>query len=78
MRYVPHDPAGQHFQDVVLDYWDLVQTRYHTLRALMLLRGEAFTMPGLTPQQQAIQELEAGHRLNNHLMAEVEHVKEEE
>lgn len=78
MRYIPYDPEGGHYGDVVLDYWDLVQVRYHMLRALKLLRGEdTVTRPGLTRMEQAIEELEAGHRLNNHLMAEIEHVEEE-
>ena len=76
-KYVSHDPESQYYNDVVLGYWDLVQVRYHMLRALKLLQGEAFTHPGMTPQQHAIEELEAGHRLANHLMAEIEHVKEE-
>lgn len=71
-------PEGGDYEDedIVVDYWDLVQVRYHMLRALKLLRGEGILYGGTTFEQQAMEELEAGHRLNNHLMAEVQHVRE--
>ncbi len=77
MNYEPFDPIGGEYDQVVMDYWDLIQVRYHMLRALKILRGEEVLMyPDMTREENAIWELEAGHKLNNHLTAEVEHIRE--
>lgn len=84
MKYEPyerrHDDPDWENQQIVLHYWDLVQVRYHVLRALKVLRGdEDFVLGrrGRTRDAVAIEELEAAHRLNNHLCNEAEFVKEE-
>jgi hypothetical protein len=76
VKYESYTPDHDACADIVLAYWDLVQVRYHMLRALKLLRGEGMEYAGMTYEEQAMEELEMGHRLNNHLMAEIEHVKE--
>lgn len=79
-EFNPSDsPGSPEYAQIAIDYWDLVQVRYHMLRALKILQGhDDFILERMkkTREEAALEELEAGHKLNNHLLAEAEHIVE--